>query len=476
MRGFITAFVSPLRQHREVDRSRASRRIARIGAKLIAIPSLVAPNQCEFAKIGDENLMILLPIPGDLLARNEFRQIGGKWLGLDNTPGRHFLRQDTKSLAAILLEHFLLYFAVLKAQKVTVISSVEEPVDLSGLYQEMIGDRHKQESLDVGEHTFVLHHLFVKPTTTRKNLVRFCARRRVVESENVSSLIPEVSSNRAVTLQGSYRYHAYVTGAYLDEIVDDERSTLRWPKNRMKDDTDEPEEIQLSLIVSDADEDTGAEGVTKEKCCECVAVKIRDHLKDHISDVRKKRERQLEDFAHQEQPQFRPFVNSAKEKLDRLPARPSKRDIEMALYEAKIDGRADMEKVVDEIVKNVASADQVAQQSKHLMDKFATEVNRQAISALAEYVCTRKAVIDVLKANLAKRTDGKYEYEEVVHDLFFPRHCTSNKFPVGPLGPGEREIENLWLIDERLVFHRLLTSDKPLSTLKKLRLLTRICG
>src|SRR5207245_498301 len=45
---------------------------------------------------------------------------------------------------------------------------------------------------------------------------------------------------------------------------------------------------------------------------------------------------------------------------------------------------------------------------------------------------------------------------------------TSDSIPVGPLGPGEREIENLWLIDERLVFHRLLTSDKPLSTLKKL--------
>lgn len=379
-----------------------------------------------------------------------------------------FLPQNTDPVAARLLEHFLLYFAVLKGQKVTVMSDVEEPVDVSSLYVEMIGDRHKQESLNVGEHEFSLHHLFVKPTTTRKNLIRFCARRRVVESETVSSLIPEVSIAKPVTLQGIYRYHAYVTGDYLDQIVDDERSTLRWPKNREKDDADEPEDTQLSLLVPDEGADTGIEGVSKEECCACIAERIGEYLKDHISDVRAKRERLIEDFAHKEQPQFRPFVNSAKGKLGRLPARPSKKQIEMALYEAKIDGRADMEKTVNEIVKKVASADQVAQQSRYLMDKFATEANRQSISALAEYVCTRKAVIDVLKANLAKQTDGKYGYEDVVHDLFFPRHCTSNQFPVGPLGPDEREIENLWLIDERLVFHRLLTSDKPLSTLKKL--------
>ena len=281
-------------------------------------------------------------------------------------------------------------------------------------------------------------------------------------------MISEVSHNSAVTL-GNYRYHAYVTGDYLDGIVNDERDDLRWPKNRSAtDDTDESDETQPSLIGSDEDDNSEVEGVTKEECCACLVEKIRDHLKEHISDVRHKRERQLEDFAHQDQPQFRPFVSLAKARLDRLPARPTKREIEIALYEAKIDGRADMEKVVNEIVKKVASADQVAQQTKYLMDKFTTEANRQSISALAEYVCTRKAVIDVLKANLAKQTGGKYGYEDVVHDLFFPRHCTSNQIPVGPLGPNERELENLWLIDERLVFHRLLTSDKPLSTLRKI--------
>jgi hypothetical protein len=378
-----------------------------------------------------------------------------------------YLVQESKALAARLLEHFLLYFAVLKGPKVSVISDYEDTlVEVGGLYQEIISDRHKKEDLEVGGRQFSLHHLFVKPTTTRKNLVRFCARRRVVISEKVSSVVPEVSVYRAVTVQQNFRYHAYVTGDYLDEITDDERSDLKFPKGGAANDESDDAEDQPMLILAD-EEDTRPEGVTKEELYRRLAEKIRGHLGEHIADVRKKQEKQLEDFAHKEQPQFRPFLDLAKKNLDRLPARPNKRDIEIALYQAKIDGRADLEKSVAEIVKRVASADQVAQHSKHLIDKFASEANRQAISAPVEYVCTRKAVINVLKANLGKQ-DGKYEYEEIVHDLFFPRHITSDSIPVGPLGPGEREIENLWLIDERLVFHRLLTSDKPLSTLKKL--------
>lgn len=383
-----------------------------------------------------------------------------------------FLVHDAKALAARLLEHFLLYFAVLKGPRVTVVSDFEDsPVDVGSLYQEVIGDRHKSEVIDVGGRQFSLHHLFVKPTTTRKNQVKFCARRRVVLSERVSAVVPEVSVYRAVTVQHNYRYHAYVTGDYLDEITDDERSALRFPEDESAKDEGDDADDQLTLLVAE-DEDGAQDGVTKEQLYTGLADKIRGHLGEHIADVRKKKERQIEDFAQREQPQFRPFVDLAKTHLDRLPARPSKRDIELALYQAKMDGRAELEVSVDEIVKKVASAEQVEQHRTQLIDRFASEVNRQAISALVEYVCTRRAVINVLKANLGKQGD-KYEYEAIVHDLFFPRFITSDRIPVGPLGPGEREIENLWLIDERLVFHRLLTSDKPLSTLRKLLVLDK---
>jgi hypothetical protein len=378
-----------------------------------------------------------------------------------------YLVQDATVLAARLLEHFLLYFAILKGPQVRVFSSDNsDGIDVGQLYEETIGDRHKSETINVDGKVFSLHHLFVKPTTTRKNLVRFCARRRVVMADTVSSIVPEVGVSRAVTLQQAYRYHAYVTGDYLDDITNDERSDLRFPTSAPPNEDSEDFEAQPALLVL-GDDEPEVEGVTKEALTAELAERIRGHLSEHIAEVRKSKEKQLEDYAHKEQPQFRPFLDIAKKNLERLPARASKRDVEVALYLAKMDGRADLELSVNEIINKVASAEQVLTHRTHLVDKFASEANRQALSALAEYVCTRRAVLDVLKAHLGKH-DDRYEYEEFVHDLFFPRHITSDVISVGPLSAGERELENLWLIDERLVFHRLLTSDKPLSTLKKL--------
>ncbi len=95
-----------------------------------------------------------------------------------------------------------------------------------------------------------------------------------------------------------------------------------------------------------------------------------------------------------------------------------------------MDGREELERAVDEIVKRTEAINKVEQAKERLVERFAAEANRQSISTLVEYVCTRKAVISVLKASLKKR-DGECDYESTVHDLFFPRHTTSNEIPVG---------------------------------------------
>src|SRR5262249_19168675 len=54
--------------------------------------------------------------------------------------------------------------------------------------------------------------------------------------------------------------------------------------------------------------------------------------------------------------------------------------------------------------------------------------------------------------------DNKYPLENVVHQLVFPLRSSSAEIPY--------QNHNLWLVDERLTFHSLITSDKPLSTVQ----------
>jgi len=138
----------------------------------------------------------------------------------------------------------------------------------------------------------------------------------------------------------------------------------------------------------------------------------------------------------------------------------------MALYEAKIDGRHEMEKLVEEIVAANVPQKQVDALHQTLVEQFAKAANAQNVSALAEYVCARKAVLKVFAKNLGTNADNVHALEEVIHNLIFPRFTTSDKVPPGYSKAGEREIANLWLVDDRLMFHQLLASDIPLNRLR----------
>ena len=128
-----------------------------------------------------------------------------------------------EELAVHLLEHFLLHFTVIRRQSLTVIDAVADAsVAVGDLYQEVIGPRHKQESFEIRSMSFTLHHLYVKPTQTRSNVIKLYANDRPVETESVSQVVSEVARSGPVTVQGHYRYHGYVTGAFLDEIADDD--------------------------------------------------------------------------------------------------------------------------------------------------------------------------------------------------------------------------------------------------------------
>lgn len=380
------------------------------------------------------------------------------------------LDQTAKQLADKFLEHFLLYFTVIRGQSLTVVDDqVGETIIVGELYQEVIGDRHKVDVINIRGHQFDLHHLLVKPTVNRRNAINLCANRRLVTSDPVSELVPEVGRNAAVTVpaQGSLRYHGYVTGAYLDEIADDERTGLKFAPNvEMAGDGEDADDAGPDLITTAGLKQEDFEGVSKRELFAEIGERIRGHLSDFLMGVRQRKEKQLENFAASEQPQFRPFLDRAKKNLDRLPARPTKKAIEIALYEAKIDGRQEMEALVQKIIQESPAHKQVDVLHDGLVEQFAKAANAQNVSALAEYVCARKAVLKVFAKNLGTNKDNVYELEKVIHNLIFPRFKTSDQVPPGYSEAGEREIANLWLVDDRLVFHQLLASDAPLNQLR----------
>lgn len=88
----------------------------------------------------------------------------------------------------------------------------------------------------------------------------------------------------------------------------------------------------------------------------------------------------------------------------------------------------------------------------NLMDKV--EDYQQA--KLAQYVIQRNLTIRLLESAMKRNNGGNYPREDVIHDIIFPMKTTSDDWAF--------EKNNLWLIDERWVFHEYLQSDKDMKS------------
>jgi hypothetical protein len=383
------------------------------------------------------------------------------------------LPSEVLPLANQLLEHFLLKFTALSdGQSVTVVDEVSgETVQLAKLCEEEIADRYDYEEFSLGEnhlgeeHRFVLHHVFARPKISRMNTISLCANSRVVSTELVKNWVSEVDASSSITTDKSLRYRAYVTSNYFNDIVDDSRLILKFPP----DEDYKEDDSQLAWTNSPEIREAASTVVTKARLFEVLAEKIRAKLRPHVEDVRKLKEQKLESYASAKQPQFLPYVERAKGHLDRLKLKPSDKDIELALYEAKFDGREELGRIVDSIISKSESHQMVGEVAEILIAQLSTTAGAANASALAEYICTRRAVITVLKQLQRKDDDASKNnyFEELLHNLFFPRFTTSQRIACGPMDRRDREIAHLWLLDERLVFHKLLASDVALSRLKR---------
>src|SRR5205085_350653 len=99
-----------------------------------------------------------------------------------------------------------------------------------------------------------------------------------------------------------------------------------------------------------------------------------------------------------------------------------------------------------------ASYEQYQERIRRLME----EMNDVGKAKLADYVAHRRTILDLIDQSLKRvHQDHKYPFEKVLHKMIFPMGLTSKDVFL--------EQQNLWLIDERLCFHTLLTSDKKLN-------------
>ena len=94
---------------------------------------------------------------------------------------------------------------------------------------------------------------------------------------------------------------------------------------------------------------------------------------------------------------------------------------------------------------------------QQLFDRYWSSITEISKTSLAEYVTRRKTLLALLEDALTIQENGLFKKEDVIHSLICPMRHTSDDIPF--------EEMNLWVIDERLAYHRFLASDKTIQSL-----------
>ena len=125
-----------------------------------------------------------------------------------------------------------------------------------------------------------------------------------------------------------------------------------------------------------------------------------------------------------------------------------KLDLELHKIKSRIE--VETKKKVSNLIKDVTTFDEYRENYASLLE----QVNDLGKAALTEHVVHRRLVLGILKKKLEFQDTERYSLEENIHQIIFPLRSDSYDVLF--------EQQNLWIIDEKLTFHRYLASDTRL--------------
>ncbi len=354
------------------------------------------------------------------------------------------LQCTAERLATVLVEHCLLSLLDEHAPPIYVIDEGIETIALRDFMNDRFLSERSTSEFVIEGITFSQVHLLVRARKNSAHVVHLCAARRSVKQKRLTEAIPELTG--PLNHAGDDKpvvYAGYVVSDLLDRRVRQDRDDFWLGQVYTDNASDTPALITISL------EDISS------KACECAA----QFLEPLLGPYRELRRSEITRFVHEEAPQFRHILTKHPDRAIAIKASATKLDIYQHLSRIEFEDDKLVESRVGDAlatIDNSKTADEHATEIEALL----AEVSEGAQAKLAKYVLYRRAVINILEKYQRLGDDGRHQLEKTVHQTVFPMRHTSDTVPA--------MLWNLWLIDERLAFHRFLASDIALNELTQI--------
>ncbi|MDH5676297.1 MAG: hypothetical protein OEZ06_29525 [Myxococcales bacterium] len=160
-------------------------------------------------------------------------------------------------------------------------------------------------------------------------------------------------------------------------------------------------------------------------------------------------------FVDTQAPRYRPLLEHRAVEIERISATMSETALDLELHRLLSSWRHEVRRDAQERLRQVEAEPSSFAQHREAYVKVLGELQEVQKSDLAEYVVHRATVLTFFEKLLGKQDDGRFSREDALHELVFPLRTTSNDI--------DYDEHNLWVLDERLAYHRFLASDMPFS-------------
>ncbi|MFX1451648.1 MAG: hypothetical protein ACFFCM_12435 [Promethearchaeota archaeon] len=348
-----------------------------------------------------------------------------------NEKYRAKVEAETEKIAQKILEHFLAFYIMGKHPTIKIIDEAKvDPIDIVNLYNEMKENVY-EETIIIKEEYFKVFHLKLKKTHLKKNKIIYCAHYRQVVHDTINF------SGRTVLTDpsgSSFYYCCYVISEYLDRNIDNSRQSFSIP-DKDKEITNFFEETSISL-----------ETIKRE-----VENSIKNQLKPIFEEIKEKKEEILESFTKinpQAIDTIKVFKNEIIEKI-KITDPPKKVNDIYYKYKGKKDFESRQE------INEVLSADRDEKDYEKKVKEASKKLREQEKNQLIEYMLYRHYFIELFKKKIELSEVKSISKEKVIHNIIFPMKQDSDSV--------DQDEVNLWILDEKLVFHSMAYSDKIFS-------------
>jgi hypothetical protein len=340
--------------------------------------------------------------------------------------------KSAEIIARRILEHCIKMFVLGKMPRILLIDEdAQGPIDLNSLFENEYHQQTEQRTFSVDDQDFKITDVLLKSTKDMSNQLHFIGSDRVVESIPLESKIPHLHGPFEQVPGVPALYSGFVSGDFLDKRVNTERGSFN---------IDREDDLQFEG------------GPTWEKILNAGIQEADSFLRPFTAKQKEESISRIRDFIENDQPKYKPLLVHKPEQIESISPHLSERQLDSELYRIQSQWKCEVrERIGTQTSQIEASADDFTKHKEEYI-KTLGEFQEVTKSDLAEYVTHRAAVISFFEALLGKQDDEKFATEGALHSLFFPRKTTSDEV--------DYDDHSLWLIDERLSYHKYLASDK----------------